>query len=360
MTNITKLYDKMLELGEFKAEDLKDIDIGTSRIGTYIFYLRKKGLIELVGRGKYKLVSGGVIQHLQEIPAVTGQPIDRYEMLFGIELEMEYNESLIGHIDRNSYHSEESVGFNKYFIAENDGSLHGSSFVRSGTVELIGIPVTCSEMPLALDSVRKTMISRAKKKDKVINELNEVINFNGSTGAHMHISLKVAGSKDTVIDVRDDKTVTIKNGRTINPKIFVDVKFLKKISRAVKGRIKRELPNIYPEFSRAYFRGMAKRMTGNSINNHDRYQEWNFNPDHTIEYRSLNLHGVRTWNDLFKFYRIVCETINYVFKRELNGNKPFNTDNEFNVEVDDESYNFRNINNEDDVVIASNNINDEE
>ena len=84
MGHVENLYNKMLQLGQFRASDLKDVDIGNSRIGTYIFYFRKKGLIELVRRGRYKISSGQVLTRLQQ------NPIDKYEILYGIELEMEY------------------------------------------------------------------------------------------------------------------------------------------------------------------------------------------------------------------------------------------------------------------------------
>ena len=45
------------------------------------------------------------------------------KLLFGLEIEMEYNRMLIGRISSAGYHDIERNSFGKHFFAESDGSL---------------------------------------------------------------------------------------------------------------------------------------------------------------------------------------------------------------------------------------------
>jgi len=103
----------------------------------------------------------------------------------GIEIETEYNSDKIS-IRKNSYHSDINHNtFGKNFFAESDGSLTDRKFGVAGeTVEIISRPFFIGEFPEIFKDFQNEVIERSE-----VKELNKVLNFNDSCGAHIHISL---------------------------------------------------------------------------------------------------------------------------------------------------------------------------
>jgi hypothetical protein len=309
---------------EFTSEDFTNLTTDRIRIGRLIYFYRCKGFIIKTIRGKYTLKVSNTSNSSKKPREITlsNQIPTKYSILYGLELEFEYNKSLIGNISKSSYHNTESTKFNKYFIAEEDGSLRRNTFnySESDTVELVSIPMTSENVMKSLESFKEDMINRyTKKTGRPVCELKDIISFNNSTGAHVHMSLLIKNGHDTVIKLRDDKDVKLK-GDTKNIMTFSNIEFMKKIARRVKTRIKNELPQFYESFIKYYFRSFAKRM---NIRNSSRYHEFNTNNNKTVEYRSLHLRGIQTWSELFKFYSIVTSVTDELFNTEFNKDKPF-------------------------------------
>lgn len=335
---------------EFESEDFTNLTTDRIRIGRLIYFYRCKGVIIKTLRGKYTLKVSDSINSSKKPRKITlsHQPV-KYSILYGLELEFEYNKTLIGRISKASYHSTDSTKFNKYFIAEEDGSLRRSTFdySDSDTVELVSIPMTSENVMKSLESFKEDMIKRyTKVTGRPVCELKDVISFNNSTGAHVHMSLLIKNGHETVISLRDDRDVKFK-GDTKNIMTFSNIEFMKKIARKVKSRIKNELPQFYDSFIKYYFRTFAKRM---NIRNSSRYHEFNTNNNKTVEYRSLHLRGIQTWSELFKFYSIVTSVTDELFNNEFNKDKPFV----------DESSSIIDVYNDDDNVVNDDEIISEE
>lgn len=257
-------------------------------IGVYLGLLVKEGLIQRRGRGLYQL---------SKPSRDNNQSVQ--ELTFGFEIEAEYNDSVLK-IQPASYHDAVEKKMVKNWKIERDGSLYTTRW--NGTVEFISVPTTFSKIDKLLESFETTIKKKTGK-----NKLHEVLNFNSSTGAHVHIGLQ-------------------NDGRAINIKDFVQRDFLKKISRKFKQRIKTEMPEFYENFKKDYFRKYARRQTRNNENS--RYQEFNYQTRiPTIEYRSPHLRGITTWTDFSKFYTILTKTVNEIFQQEISEKEnPFLTE----------------------------------
>lgn len=329
MNQIQSVYQKAKTLGTFTADDFLDITTDKHRIGGCFYFLQKRGLIINIDRGRYKITG------TNDTPTTTPTNTDKYEILYGLELELEYNREELPAIQLASYHSTNAITYNKDFIAESDGSLHSEYFENGRTAELISIPLNSHDITKAIEGLKNKVSRQFKKKHDRNPELHEVLCFNDTTGAHLHISLHTKNGKTNTIKVRNNKRITI-NGKTTNPTQLIDIEFLHTITRTIKKRIKRELPEIYDKFIKNYFRNYAKRI---KTLQGSRYSEFNTTNDNTLEYRSLHLRGITTWTQLETFYKIVTSTIDEAFNNKLNSDKPFNTENNHNIEIELEDEN---------------------
>lgn len=326
ISQLQTIYNRMKTLKSFSSNDFLDITSDKHRIGACFYLFNKRGIIVPIERGVYTLKDTKNIKKYSK-NSVKSSNNDKYALLYGLELEMEYNSRKIGLIEKASYHSERAKSFNKYFIAESDGSLHPTTFPSGECVELVSVPMNSNDVLKSIKSLKDTFTLLNNGQEI---ELSDVISFNNHTGAHLHISLNVKNKKTTTIEFKDNKTVKIK-GKSMNPKSFTDRKFLKKIALNVKKQIKLQMPEFYDNFILNYYRRYAKQMRANS---RERYQEFNLLNDNTIEYRSLHLRGIKTWSQLELFYKIVTTTINKLYDDEFNKDKPFNNVVESVLEIE--------------------------
>jgi len=268
-------------------------------VGVYLGLLVKEGKLLRTGRGVYEAAS---------------LVAPEWEVVFGFEIEAEYNGDLL-HLHRSDYH-EGGQFFCPGWWCERDGSLSPEKF--NMTAEFVPAPTPLLETSTLLGEFKKSITARAAK----TVELRDVLNFNSTTGAHVHIGLLHRGQGKEVLNVRGKRFVV--PGKMEEMGVLVTLPFLKTVREAVKKGIRRELPAFYPGFNKAYYRRYAKRVTkplGRS-----RYQEFTTETGYnTVEYRSLNLRGLQTWNDLFTFYRIVTEATQKTFTDELRKEQPFAT-----------------------------------
>lgn len=330
-----KFVEQCNRLKEFTSEDFTNLTTDRIRIGRLIYFYRCKGLIRAIDRARYQVVSKNVKNQRKSL--ITSIPETKYKILYGLELELEYNKIKLGKIMKNSYHSVDAKKFNKYFIAESDGSLRSETFPygEGDTVELISIPMTSENVMKSLQNFKEDIIQRYKEQTgNETCELKDVISFNTSTGAHVHMSLLVKNSHDEVISLRNNKKIKF-HGQSKNIMSFSNIEFMKKIARKIKTRIKNELPEFYESFVKNYYRRYARRMTTRTSSS-QRYTEFNTTNNKTIEYRSLHLRGIETWTQLFKFYEIVTSVTDTEFNTQFNSEKPFCNETISNIEIESE------------------------
>jgi hypothetical protein len=210
------------------------------------------------------------------------------KILFGIEVEAEINTNKMRVVNA-SYHSRE-VGFpytlGQYFKTEGDGSLRLKKFHKSGmTTEIITQkPQDVANYKEVIQDFKNAIIEKSKTPN-----LSDVLNFNDTTGCHIHLSLM------------SDKGLLLPF-KMASPKEFV--KFNKRLLKEVKT----QMPHIYGKFSRSFYRSYAlKRIT-----EENRYCCWNYslNEINRLEFRSFNLRGVDNWEDFEKMFDIVFGLIN--------------------------------------------------
>jgi len=239
----------------------------------------------------------------------------------GIEIEMEYDSSKIK-IDKEGYHqdlAEESEYFwvSDSFIAEQDGSLRVYKFIDSGdTVELISVPFLVEDGMTVVEKFHDSFKGY---------DLNKIINFNDSTGAHIHLSvLNPELEGYTSIKLRDHIVRKFK-GKPVFFRDVVGLALLGKIKAGVVERVEAALPaDVFNKWQSALVRSHAASIEdGEDMYHCDRHKEWNLTLQNRIEYRGFNLRGIQTWEQLFKIYEILFSVIQEVICEEFTKPKPF-------------------------------------
>jgi hypothetical protein len=251
----------------------------------------------------------------------------------GIEIEMEYN-TKVTKIAKAAYHEDcnakdeyEWVGDN--FIAERDGSLGVYKFEAGDCVELVSVPF------LVEDGMNIVKDFCSQFGGMVGKKLDEVICFNDSTGAHIHLSLLNPEKEGhTYIDLRDHIRHKFK-GKPMFFRDIVGVSMLNKIKQRMVGRAKKALPKeAFEKWSNALVRSYAAPVQTDDDMFDDRRREWNATLLNRIEYRGMNLRGITTWAEFFSLYEILFSVIREVIDEEFESDKPFFNKSE--VEVDSE------------------------
>ena len=165
---------------DVRASDLVTLNINPKDIRWYLNNLRKHGKLENVGRGLYRL------------KGADGTSIT-FELMFGLEIEAEYNMALLKPISKSSYHTRSGCKkFGPKWFVEKDGSLRANHFSNGDTAEFISIPLPKTDVIPTLKKFQNKIWSLAGTQC----ELKDALNFNDSTGAHIHISLLVHNGKE--------------------------------------------------------------------------------------------------------------------------------------------------------------------
>lgn len=216
--------------------------------------------------------------------------------LFGFELEGVWNKK---HIENNnvniqgyhhgSFHS--TAGLSSWKV-ETDSSLHSDGeFDKTTVCEFISRLISIDDISNAVQEL----------KEFFDRPLEEVVAFNSSTGCHVHFS-DTAGDSET----------------------FVTYHYLKKLRNAVMTRVQKELPQVYETFKEQYYRNYAQSVDkyNEIINKAERSLEFNLTDIRKgIEWRSFNLVGVKTWEELERMLKIASEEINNVLEEYRSNNK---------------------------------------
>lgn len=227
-------------------------------------------------------------------------------IICGIEIETEYNANIITDLNPGDYHSTHGIKwFSRKFAVERDGSLRSQDFDNGRTAEFVSVPFKIGDHKKILEDFKDHVKSYGK------SALSDVLSFNDSTGAHIHLSVvnhkKGISSVYKIIDRK--RTFSMNNSKGIFLKM-IKPRTLFKVNKMILERVKREMPGVYGDFKSRFYRDYAKK----EIRPSDRYSCWNFSTngyDH-LEFRSFHLFGIRTWDDFMKIYEIAFDVINKV------------------------------------------------
>jgi hypothetical protein len=248
-------------------------------------------------------------------------------IMCGVELEFEFNFDALGPIAANGYHDEVHTPkkFGKYFIGEQDGSIRCTSFDNPGAVEIVSNPFNINEWEAVVNDFESEMKRRAKITGCRNDELDELISFNHSTGAHIHINLYRPDVKTTIVKVRDRATPVIIKGTEIIFRDSVTEEVLITIREALKQKVKDAFSaSFYNRWVKDLYRGMMSVPMGDTINYENRYCEWNLSmKNNRIEYRGFHLHGIEDWDNFKKIYSLLFSAIKEVICAEFAKDKPF-------------------------------------
>lgn len=230
-----------------------------------------------------------------------------HKIYCGIEIETEYNVSKLN-LEIGEYHTSciSDYYFGHYFHVENDGSLYTSHKFKYGSMaEFVSAPFDINDWEKVIDDFKNSVIE-----DSGTNKLDDVLYFNNSCGAHIHISVLTIREGMKKI-VGDRVKVTAENCGDYVPFKIVSHRALLKINRRILKDIKREMPNVYESISKRFYRGHASE----EIDEYDKYSTWNYRPKEQgrLEFRSFNLSGVENWTDFKKIYGIVFHAIKAEF-----------------------------------------------
>lgn len=213
----------------------------------------------------------------------------------GVEIECVFNERLI-HLVKGSYHSGIINKKLNGWKVENDGSLD-SNIERYRTPRFFESWGNTAEIVSDLSSNRKEFFKKLRNFKKFFSkreyELNEVLAFNYSCGSHIHFSYENFNFDKKTFYVIYEKTRKM---------------FFKKIK---KSKIESKI-EILDQYNRSYAQIKDKNTW-----KQDRREEFNFmseRENHGIEWRSINMRGIKTWKEFFEFWKIVYSCLQYLLK----------------------------------------------
>lgn len=212
--------------------------------------------------------------------------IDTEKLKFGFEIELEYDvDKRRGQINAGRYHGPRKLGRTAYWRVEEDGSLGTEDFDEGQTIEVTTIPIRLSEIPLALKEF-KTFFAQKRG-----YALTDVISFNGTTGAHIHVSY----------DAKPVRAMFMRWKETLLKEIVT-----KRMNEAVaEGKLTQK---HVTKFLEDYYRSYSKEAT--KVRHTERYASINFNgTPATFEWRSFHLRGVTTWEQLETYYKVATDSI---------------------------------------------------
>ena len=276
------------------------------------------------------------------------------KLICGIELELEFNTELLGFLPIGSYHghglnddgddvNEESVAFGNRWIVEEDGSLEKTKFAEGRTAEFISLPFNANNYKVYLDSFKNTIYKTIAGRQGTISDvekkygMSDILCFNDSTGAHIHLTL-LKGTKDEYA-VYFREFSRIFKGKPVILRKAATLDILKEISSTLHNEVRKNLPDIYPIWSKHFYRPRyAAEMKKLEYDN--RYLEWNLSlsDDNRIEFRSFHLRGITTWKDFYKMFEILFKTLNNIFSKELKKERAFEDTREFRQSEIEHSY----------------------
>lgn len=221
------------------------------------------------------------------------------KLLIGIEIEGIFNADYFKPKKIGNYH--EPVRVNKYYRVEHDGSLRRSfNFPREVVAEITTPPIQTKKTFVNTIKGFKGLFKNAERK-----ELNELVYFNDSCGCHIHIGFIDGNGKQKKISRLLDEDRVLKFRR----KFFKALRELD-IDDETKEQIRKQ-----------YFRGYASRCDKRNYFDRRRRKEFNLTSDEEdtgFEWRSFNLHGVKTFEDFEKIFLMIYDLIKQNFYDRMN------------------------------------------
>ena len=243
-------------------------------------------------------------------------------IICGVEIELEYNKNKLSFFP-NPYHYDGEPNFlNDFFIMERDGSLMPKFFKNGDVIEFISIPFDIEQ---GMDVIRSFRDYFRK-----FGELKKVINFNNTTGAHMHLSVLNADKFGLSPISFRGRTYSF-FGTKILFREAVSIKLLNKIKSLLVREVKKKLPEVFPTWYRSLTRPYAQALDESCFYT-DRRREWNLTLKNRVEFRAFNLRGVKTWSQFTKIYSILFKVIRKVIFAEFEKPRPFKSEFGFSVE----------------------------
>jgi hypothetical protein len=252
----------------------------------------------------------------------------RLDVVVGIELELEYNRDMM-RINRGGYKTG-SFALNGFgdFVAEDDGSVHGSKFSNGETVELVGLCFKASRGKDFLKRFHAEVIKRimAKKRCSKSTALavpfSEIFNINNTMGAHAHINPILIDNNNDEVSITyllRDGSVKIK-GKKLIMRDVMNNDFITDFRYSLRAAVKKEMPEVFPQWDRNLFRSYAKKIVGSEgiLNaKRDRYYEFNLSLSGRshVEYRCFNLNGVTSWEQFFKIWDVFFKVLKKCAKK---------------------------------------------
>lgn len=207
----------------------------------------------------------------------------------GIEIECILNSS-IHSIQEGSYHNGIKIRGLTGFKAERDGSLRGIEFEEnSHPIEIIS---NCYGSVASFKSAIERFIKFFSKDGHY--ELKDVLRFNRSCGSHLHISIK-------------DLVITNK----------VILQVFQNTRKYFIGKVKQSNIESKQDILDRYNRSYAQLMTKENFRRVLRNKEFNLAGEGQgtgIEWRSLNLTNIKTWDELREIIAIIINSVEYFIK----------------------------------------------
>ena len=165
---------------------------------------------------------------------------------------------------------------NKYFECVGDVSLHYSNIFNSEY---------CRELITKVKKDKKGFFNALKHLKKLSGtELNSFVDFNSTSGCHIHFSFN---------------NISFKN---------IDTKWLYPLRRRFFKKLALSNIKSKDEIKKQYFRNMAKEVNKNKNWYRDKFSEFNLLSERNgngFEWRSINLMGVKSWEEFFELFEIV-------------------------------------------------------
>jgi hypothetical protein len=234
----------------------------------------------------------------------------KFSFIAGIEMEMALPFSFS---NNNGYHNTNLRGSNQIFLIESDSSIHN----RRDDFHCCEIPFTpfrAEDLKLVLYQFRKFLIESGKEEtnDNLEDlEFNELIEINKTMGNHIHFSpfRNCRNISDYEQDIKINyrgKVFTLGHGKKMN-NYTISLQQLYHMRTQLFKRLSGQC--FFDVFKQQYFRDFARETKLNTFDRGEKYCEFNISSYGTIEWRSLNLMGIKTWKELEYYYDSVFQSI---------------------------------------------------
>jgi hypothetical protein len=239
----------------------------------------------------------------------------------GIELECAVvGTDVIGNIRRGGHHSGtmRDHRYSRDFIAETDGSITTTG-THPKNCEFVSRPMPIANIPAAVkrwveEHYRRIAVTRGitAQEARLQYPLAKVVDFNNSTGAHIHFSIGIKSVGKTTIRDRRAGQVTVKATMSRLVDLVIDADFMEALHQAMLEKVRIILgAHRAHQWDLRYYRHYATNMVSDS----DKYTSLYIHSATHCEWRSMHLCGVRTEEELHAMVQAACDTLRDCIER---------------------------------------------